>query len=152
MVWTCREHSPESNENMLTNACCVIGEIPNWIGIQLMESRQRSPGGEGGETAGGPHPIEYGERPALTLWPLLRVPRISAGPQSGMAWKIARSSPAEGGRTRAWCGTTERVSMLRFGGKVVISFGTFQESDALAPWDVPLGIQVWGSWEWGTSP
>ena len=62
---------------------------------------------------GGPHPVEYGQGPALTLWPLLRVPRVSAGPQSGMAWKIARSSPAEGGRTRAWCGTTERASMRK---------------------------------------
>ena len=92
---------------------------------------------------GGPHPVEYGQGPALTLWPLLRVPRISAGPQSGMAWKIARSSPAEEGRTRAWCGTTERASMLRFRGKVIISVGTLKSQmpwhHEMCPWESRSG-------------
>lgn len=86
MVCTYREHSPETNENTLTNAVLiVIGEKQT----ELEVNSPRQAGKSGGEDdlldhQGAPSHRIW-EQPTLTLWPLLRVPRISAGPQSGMA-------------------------------------------------------------------
>lgn len=88
----------------------------------------------------------YGERPTLTLYPV-RVPKFQQSPQwNNLA--LQGIAPVEGGRARAWCGTTERVSYARSPGKISISVRTFQGSNALAK-RCALGNPRQGSWEWG---
>ena len=141
MVRSYKQHVPEVKRNAHPKSCRVTG-----LELEAQSTGQR----EGKEVLvvmwlDSPRGVPHAERQALlTQWPFLRLSR----PARRLPGQEAGSESMAGDSTRPWgiqVRHQRKMRAFRFKGKVVTSVWDLSRVRCLAPWDVHVGVKVWGS-------